>query len=170
MKEKAKKIKAVIFDVDGTLTDGVISIDNKGNERKNFNVKDGFAIAKAVEFGIKCAIITGRKSEVVNIRAKELNITEVYQGIADKQKAISDFAEKNGFSFDEIAYFGDDLNDMPAFKIAGLKGTTSDGAEELKEVADIVTKTPGGKGAAREFLEFILKSKNIWKEIVAKYS
>lgn len=94
MKEKAKKIKAVIFDVDGTLTDGVISIDNKGNERKNFNVKDGFAIAKAVEFGIKCAIITGRKSEVVNIRAKELNITEVYQGIADKQKAISDLQKK----------------------------------------------------------------------------
>ncbi len=169
MRENVRKIKAVVFDVDGTLTDGVISIDNSGNERKSFNVKDGFAIAKASEYGVICAIITGRDSEVVNRRAKELKIKDVYQGIKDKRTALKEISDKYGILYEEIAYFGDDINDLPAFLTVGFTGTTVDGADEIKEIADIVTKTPGGKGAAREFLEFILKELGIWQQIIDSY-
>ncbi len=170
MKTKAKKVKMIIFDIDGTLTDGKIIIDNNGNESKQFNVKDGFAIANSITNGIICVIITGRESEVVKIRAKELKIEEVYQGIKDKSVKIREVAEKYTIKLEEIAYFGDDINDLPAFLIAGFKGCTADGAEELKEKADFISKRNGGDGAAREFVEFILREKGIWKKIVEKYS
>lgn len=170
MLEKVKKIKMIVFDVDGTLTDGSIIIESSGNESKKFNVKDGFAIAQAVASGIICVIITGRESEVVKIRAAELKISEVHQGIKDKSVKIKEVALKYGVSLEEIAYFGDDINDFPAFLISGFKGTTADGAEELKERADFVSKRKGGDGAAREFVELILKSKGIWEKIIEKYS
>lgn len=170
MIEKAKKIKMIVFDVDGTLTDGSIIIDSSGNESKKFNVKDGFAIAQSVSNGIICVIITGRESEVVKIRASELKINEVYQGIKDKSVKIKEAASKYGVSLEETAYFGDDINDFPAFLISGFKGTTADGAEELKERADFVSKKKGGDGAAKEFVEFILKAKGIWEKIISGYS
>jgi 3-deoxy-D-manno-octulosonate 8-phosphate phosphatase (KDO 8-P phosphatase) len=170
MIKKAEKVKMIIFDIDGTLTDGSIIIDSKGNESKKFNVKDGFAIAQAVLNGIICVIITGRESEVVKIRAKELKIEEIYQGIKDKSVKIREVVKKYNIKLEETAYFGDDINDLPAFLIAGFKGCTADGVEELKEKADFISKRNGGDGAAREFVEFILREKGIWKKIVEKYS
>ncbi len=170
MTEKAKKIKMIVFDIDGTLTDGSIIIDSNGNESKKFSVKDGFAIAQAVLNGIICVIITGRESEVVKIRASELKITEVYQGIKEKAVKIREVAQKYNIKLEETAYFGDDINDLPAFLIAGFKGTTADGAEELKEKADFITNKSGGNGAGREFVQFILSAQGIWEKIIKKYS
>ena len=170
MKKKAKKIKLIILDVDGTLTDGNIIIDDNGVESKSFNVKDGFAIANGIKQGVIFAIITGRTSKVVEKRAIELGINEVYQGIKNKIEILQNLLEKYDINFDEVAYMGDDINDIPALKRAGLKGATYDAVEEVKEIADFITSASGGKGAVREFVEYILREKKLWGKILENYN
>lgn len=170
LKEKAEKIKLIILDVDGTLTDGNIYLDNNGNEMKAFNVKDGFAIAQAIKHGIIFVIVTGRSSELVVNRARELKITEVHQGIKNKTKKINEILEKYDILNEELAYIGDDINDFPAMKLAGFKGVPFDGVQELKEIADFISSACGGKGAVREFVETILRAKGIWNKIIESYS
>lgn len=169
MKEKAKKIKYILLDVDGTLTDGSIILDNNGIEAKKFNVKDGFAIANAIKFGVKVGIVTGRTSELVAIRAKELGITEVHQGIRDKSKILKEIIEKERLDYEEVAYMGDDINDYPIISKVGFKGVCNDGAKELKKIADFISIANGGDGAVREFVENILEEKGIWDKILEKY-
>ena len=156
-------IKLVLLDVDGTLTDGGIYRGNNGEELKRFNVKDGYAIVNAQKLGIEFGIITGRKSELVEIRAKELKIKYLYQGISEKTVILEEIMKKDGLSKEEIAYMGDDLNDLLIMKQVGLSGTPKDAVDEVIQVANFVSKKNGGSGAVREFIEHILKKDGKWE-------
>ena len=156
-------IKLVLLDVDGTLTDGGIYRGNNGEELKRFNVKDGYAIVNAQKLGIEFGIITGRKSELVEIRAKELKIKYLYQGISEKTVILEEIMKKDGLSKEEIAYMGDDLNDLLIMKQVGSSGTPKDAVDEVIQVADFVSKRNGGSGAVREFIEHILKKDGKWE-------
>jgi 3-deoxy-D-manno-octulosonate 8-phosphate phosphatase (KDO 8-P phosphatase) len=167
--EIAKNIKLLILDVDGVLTDGSIILDNEGNEFKAFHVRDGHGIKMLHKAGVQVAIITGRHSKVVERRAHELGITEVYQRCHIKSVAYEHLLEKMGIADREVAYVGDDIVDIPLFKRVGLSIAVADATEETKAEAMIVTESRGGKGAAREVCELILKSNGKWKEIIDEY-
>ncbi|MEW6067932.1 MAG: HAD-IIIA family hydrolase [Nitrospirota bacterium] len=168
--KKARYIKLFIIDVDGVLTNGGIILDNDGNEFKSFHVRDGHGIKMLIRAGIKVAIITGRHSKVVERRAQELGITEVFQRCYDKREAYKQLTEKYSFTDSEIAYIGDDIVDIPILKRAGFSIAVSDADEEAKAVVMMVTKKGGGKGAVREICEFILKAKGLWQDIIDGYS
>ena len=148
------KIKLLVMDVDGTLTDGKIYMGENGEVMKAFNVKDGYAIAHMLpEMGIIPVIITGRKSKIVENRAKELGITELYQGVGDKLAQLKKVAEKCNASPEEIAYIGDDLNDLECIKYCGVTACPADAVEEIKQKVSCVCQSNGGKGVVREFIE-----------------
>jgi len=157
LQSKAKKIKLLLLDVDGVLTDGSILLDNQGNELKAFHVRDGHGIKLAQRSGIIIGIITGRKSEVVNIRARELGIEEVHQGAIQKIMVYESITAKYGFQDDEVAYIGDDIVDVEIFKRAGLAVTVADADPSVRPHVDMVTKAEGGRGAVRELINLILK-------------
>lgn len=155
------KIKMLIMDVDGTLTDGRIYIGVKGEMMKAFDVKDGYAIAQILpEKNIIPVIITGRMSDIVVERAKELKITELYQGVSDKLKQLQVLKEKYKISQEEIAYIGDDINDLECIKYCGITGCPSDSIEIIKKQVDYVCNSDGGRGAVREFIEWIISKEN----------
>lgn len=156
-------IKLVLLDVDGTLTDGGIYRGNNGEELKRFNVKDGYVIVNAQKLGIEFGIITGRKSELVEIRSNELKIKYLYQGISKKTVILKEIMQKTGLKKEEIAYMGDDLNDILIMKQSGLTGTPKDAADEVIQIADFVSEKNGGSGAVREFVEYILKKDGKWE-------
>lgn len=165
MKEKAASIKLLILDVDGVLTDGRITMNERGEEVKSFNVKDGLGLKMLMSAGIEVVIITGRKSMVVEHRAKELGIDEVWQGIKDKKALCKKIIGEKGLKKKEVCCIGDDLPDLAMFMEAGLRIAVADGVEEVREEADFVTKKKGGYGAVREACEWILKSKGAWPKI-----
>ena len=156
-------IKLVLLDVDGTLTDGGIYRGNNGEELKRFNVKDGYAIVNAQKLGIEFGIITGRKSELVEIRSNELKIKYLYQGISEKTVILEEIMQKTGLKKEEIAYMGDDLNDILIMKQSGLTGAPKDAADEVIQIVDFVSGKNGGSGAVREFVEYILKKHGKWE-------
>ena len=156
-------IKLVLLDVDGTLTDGGIYRGNNGEELKRFNVKDGYAIVNAQKLGIEFGIITGRKSELVEIRSNELKIKYLYQGISEKTVILEEIMQKTGLKKEEIAYMGDDLNDILIMKQSGLTGAPKDAADEVIQIVDFVSGKNGGSGAGREFVEYILKKDGKWE-------
>ena len=156
-------IKLVLLDVDGTLTDGGIYRGNNGEELKRFNVKDGYAIGNAQKLGIEFGIITGRKSELVEIRSNELKIKYLYQGISEKTVILEEIMQKTGLKKEEIAYMGDDLNDILIMKQSGLTGAPRDAADEVIQIVDFVSGKNGGSGAVREFVEYILKKDGKWE-------
>lgn len=152
------KIKMLVMDVDGTLTDGRIYIGNDGEVFKAFDVKDGYAIANLHKVDIIPVIITGRKSKIVEERSKELKIKEVHQGIENKVEMLEDIAQKYNLSLEEVAYIGDDLNDLECMKVCGLTACPNDAVNEVKkEVSYICTKN-GGNSAVREFIDYISTS------------
>lgn len=155
-------IKLILLDVDGTLTDGGIYRGNEGEELKKFNVKDGYAIVTAQKLGIEFGIITGKKSRLVEVRAEELKIKYLYQGISQKTEILEEIIEKTALRRDEIAYMGDDLNDIRIMKCVGIKGAPSDAVSEILEIADFVSGKKGGEGAVREFIEYIIKREGNW--------
>jgi len=159
--EKLKKIKLIIMDVDGTLTDGKIILGNNGEEYKCFNVKDGMGIKLAHNSGIKTAIITGRKSNIVDIRAKELGIIDVHQGVDTKVEKLYDLVEKLQLDLTEVSYIGDDLNDLDIMEKVGLAFAVQDAAEQIKKISDYITALKGGEGAVREVIDIILDAKNL---------
>lgn len=149
-------IKLLVMDVDGTLTDGRIYIGRQGEMMKAFDVRDGYAIAHILpELGIVPVIITGRKSEIVEERAKELKITELYQGVSDKLEQLMAVAEKYCVKAEEIAYIGDDLNDLDCMKYCGVSACPNDAIDIVKETADIICSHVGGRGAVREFITLL---------------
>jgi len=149
-------IKMVVLDVDGTLTNGKIYVGTQGEIMKAFNVKDGLGITKLHVKGIVPVIITGRNSEIIANRAKELNITEVHQGIHDKVKKLKQVAVKYECNFDEIAYIGDDENDLECMKLCSIKGCPADAESAVKKIVDFVCERNGGNGAVREFIDYLL--------------
>jgi 3-deoxy-D-manno-octulosonate 8-phosphate phosphatase (KDO 8-P phosphatase) len=166
---RAKKIRLLILDVDGVMTDGSIILDNKGNEYKCFHVRDGHGIKMLLSAGVRVALITGRESKVVARRARELGITDVFQKCFDKAVAYTALVEKYGLSGTEIAYVGDDIVDAPIMRKVGLPISVADSAEEIKKYALMVTGNRGGRGAVREVADVILKSKGLWQEMFDEY-
>ena len=171
--ERAKKIRLFLMDIDGTLTDGgvcLISLPNSGGiaELKVFNSQDGLAIKLAHIMGIKTGFITGRKSPAVQQRADELSVAYVYLGQATKAAAFEECVQKAGVTAEEVAYFGDDLPDMPVSKLAGLAVAVANAAPELKAICHYVTRAKGGEGSAREVVELILKAQGRWEEAIPK--
>lgn len=170
---RARKIKLLLMDVDGTLTDGgVCLIATPGvegfSEMKVFDAKDGAGIKLASIMGIRTGFITGRKSQAVQQRADELSVDYVYLGQETKMAAFNECVKKAGVLEEEVAYLGDDLPDMPPARRAGLAVAVADAAAELKAACHYTTQAKGGKGAAREVVELILKSQGRWEEAVPK--
>lgn len=170
---RAKKIKLFLMDVDGTLTDGgVCLISTPGvegfSEMKVFGAKDGAGLKLAGIMGIRTGFITGRKSQAVQQRAKELSVDYVYLGQETKRAAFEDCLQKAGVSEEETAWLGDDLPDMPLAQRAGLAVAVADAVPELKAICHYVTNAKGGKGAAREVIELILKAQGRWEEAIPK--
>lgn len=155
----AKKIKMLLLDVDGVMTNGSIILDNQGNETKAFHVRDGRGIKLIQKSGIQVGIITGRNSEVVNLRARELGIAEVHQGVKDKVLVFDAILSRHGIKDGEVAYIGDDDVDIGIFKRAGLAAAVSDADPCVKPHVHYITKAEGGRGAVREVINLILKSR-----------
>jgi 3-deoxy-D-manno-octulosonate 8-phosphate phosphatase (KDO 8-P phosphatase) len=170
---RARNIKLFLMDVDGTLTDGgVCLISTPGvegfAELKVFDAKDGAGLKLASIMGIKTGFITGRKSFAVQQRANELDVNYVYLGQETKMAAFEECMKKAGVSEQQTAYLGDDLPDMPVARRAGLAIAVADAAPELKAICHFTTQAKGGKGAAREVVELILKSQGRWEEAIPK--
>jgi 3-deoxy-D-manno-octulosonate 8-phosphate phosphatase (KDO 8-P phosphatase) len=163
---KLKKITFVVLDVDGTMTDGGVYIDNNGVESKKFNIKDGAGILLAQSAGIEFMILTGRSSACVERRANELHIKYVVQGIQQKDEYLKEFAVYHNLQPENIAYIGDDLNDVPALRYAGVPACPADAADEVKAYCDYVLTKKGGEGAVREFVELLLKDRSLWEKAV----
>jgi len=157
VQKKAAKIKLILFDVDGVLTDGGIIIDDRGVEAKRFDVRDGQGITSLIHFGIRIGFITGRYSNIVRRRAKELGVTMVYQNVKDKVQIYDRIKRKTGLKDEQIAYVGDDILDLPVLRKAGFAITVRDGWPGLKSTVDYMTKSRGGRGAVREVSEMLLK-------------
>ena len=164
-----QKIKLLALDVDGVLTDGTIYISPAGEVFKGFNAKDGMGISCALRNNLQIAVITGRQSPIVERRCEELGIKLFMQGVKDKRLALQQMAQELGLTREEIAYMGDDLNDIPAFKASGLNFVPADGSIEVLAVADIITKAKGGRGAVREAITMILAAQDNWEQIVNSY-
>ena len=169
LKERAKSVKLLILDVDGVLTDGGIILDDNGKEYKKFDVRDGHGIKILQRFGIDVALITGRYSKVVEKRAGELGIREVYQRCLEKAPVYEGLLVKLGLSAKETAYMGDDVVDIPILRRVGLPVAVADAHEEAKKHALMITRAKGGRGAVRECVEFILKAKGLWNDIIDAY-
>lgn len=161
MNKDIGKIKLVVLDVDGTLTDGGVYIDSNGVETKKFNIKDGAGIVLAKKKGIDFMILTGRSSRCVEIRAKELNIKYVFQGIADKLTCLRQFMKDNGISPCEVAYMGDDVNDIDCMRYVGFCVCPSDAVKEVKEIVDFISQYKGGYGAVRDLCEIIRRNNEV---------
>lgn len=162
----AKKIRLLVLDVDGVLTDGSIILDNEGNELKAFHVRDGHGIKMLGDAGINVAIITGRNSKAVARRAAELRITDVYQGCYNKAAAYEQLLEKFRLEDSEVAYVGDDIVDIPILKRVGLPVAVADAVDEARKHALLVTKNRGGRGAVREVTDLLLRATGRWKELM----
>ncbi|MBB6430383.1 KdsC family phosphatase [Algisphaera agarilytica] len=162
-------VRLLVFDVDGVLTDGAITYHREGGESKNFHTKDGLGLRAAMQSGVKVAIITARQSDIVARRMSELGIQDVVQGCKDKAKEVARLADALGVALEHTAYLGDDLVDLPAMQKVGYPMAVADAAAELCEMAAFVTQLPGGRGAAREAVEHVLKAQGKWDAIVAGY-
>jgi 3-deoxy-D-manno-octulosonate 8-phosphate phosphatase (KDO 8-P phosphatase) len=166
---RIRPLRLVILDVDGVLTDGRISIDDAGLETKHFDVRDGHGIKMLLRAGIDVALLSGRKSNVVDHRAKELGITEVHQRIFQKADRLEEILQARGIAAATVAYVGDDVVDIPVLKRVGFAVAVADACEEVKAVADYITVRGGGRGAVRELCDLILTVQGKWDEVAKKY-
>jgi 3-deoxy-D-manno-octulosonate 8-phosphate phosphatase (KDO 8-P phosphatase) len=169
VQKKAAKIKLILLDVDGVLTDGGIIIDDRGVESKRFDVRDGQGITLLIRAGIKVGLLTGRYSNIVRRRAKELGVTIVYQGVQNKVEIYERIRRTIGLKDEQIAYVGDDIMDLPVLRKAGLAIAVRDGWPGLRVEVDYITETKGGKGAVREVSELVLKAQSMSEHLTGLY-
>jgi 3-deoxy-D-manno-octulosonate 8-phosphate phosphatase (KDO 8-P phosphatase) len=169
MDEKLAGIRLLLLDVDGVMTDGGIIYDGNGMETKVFNVKDGHGIKMLQRHGIEVGIITGRTSQVVDIRARELGIELVYQGALKKLESYRDVKQKTGLNDKQIAYVGDDVIDVPVMRRVIFAAAPADALLEARNAAHYVTSCAGGRGAVREVCDLILKGRGLWDEVAVRY-
>lgn len=155
---KLKRIKLLLLDVDGVMTDGGIYYSNSGDEFKKFNIQDGYGITKLRRTGINIGIITGRISNLVARRAEELGITEIYQNLEDKLVAYESIKKKFSLTDSDIAYIGDDEFDLPVLEVVGFSASPADAVHAVKKCVDYICKHGGGNGAVREIIEMILQN------------
>ena len=163
-------VRLLLLDVDGVLTTGGITWTHDGSEQKTFNIRDGLSIKLWQQAGGLVGIITGRSSAVVQIRARELSIDTVRQGVVDKLQAASEILAEQKISWEQTAFIGDDLPDLSIVQRCGLGVAVADACSELLAAARLVTRLPGGRGAVREVIEQMLSARGSWQPIVGRYS
>lgn len=167
--DKLKRIKLLLLDVDGVLTDGSIVYDDKGVETKAFNIKDGLGIRMLMEAGVQVGIITGRTSKALYHRCNNLGISLIFDGVRDKPDVLEGIVAQTGILAEQIAYIGDDLVDLPLLRKVGLSIAVADAHEMVRENVDMVTAAKGGAGAAREACEAILKAQGLWEKALERF-
>ena len=166
---RARKIKCIVFDVDGVMTDGSLGIGDDGQEFKNFNSLDGLGMKLLKASGVQLAIITGRTSNVVKTRAESTGVMHFYQGVEDKLEAFNDLISKIHLQADELAFMGDDVVDAPAMMRCGLAITVPSGHRLIKPHAHYMTTTPAGRGAVREACELIMQAQGTLEAQLAPF-
>lgn len=162
-------VELLLVDVDGVLTDGVIAVDDLGVETKHFHVRDGAGFDLWHKAGKRSAILSGRKADAVDRRAKELGIAPVIQGAPRKAEPFRALIAELGLDASQVCYIGDDLADLPVLGAVGLAACPSDAADEVRRAVHFVARAAGGRGAVREIIEVILKQKGVWDGLVARY-
>ena len=169
IRQKAKAIKLLALDVDGTLTPGYINYNHLGQEIKSFHAHDGLALSLLVNSGIIGAIITGRESTATLTRAQELGITEIWQKVHYKRQVLESIMERYSLEPDQCAYMGDDVNDLPCLNLVGLAMSPADARPEVLSVVHWTASLPGGQGAVRQACELIMKAAGTWEQAVASF-
>ena len=170
IREKAKKIKLLLLDVDGVLTDGRIIYDSKGRDSKFFDVHDGLGVFLLSKAGIKTVIITAKGSATIKPRAKDMRVAEVFSDISPKSSILERLVRKYNVSKEEVCFVGDDLVDLGLMKLVGFGIAVSNACEEIRNTASYITSKRGGRGAVREVAELILKSQGKWEDIIKEYA
>ena len=163
---KARKIRMLLLDVDGVLTDGKIYLGDDGREMKIFDLHDGHGIKLLHRAGIQVGIISGRSSASVDIRAKQLAIQEIHQGVVDKIKVYEEILHRYRLKDEEVAYMGDDLVDLPLLRRVGLSVVVANAHDAVKSNVDWITKRGGGGGAVREVVDYLLKAQGKWSKLI----
>jgi len=166
---RARAVRMIVFDVDGVLTDGSLFYDNQGQEYKAFNSRDGHGIKMLRASGVEAGIITGRTSQIVLHRARNLGIAHIYQGADDKLAALQSLLQETGWTPQQIAYMGDDVVDLPVINRCGLAITVPDAPDEVKARSHLITLAGAGRGAAREACELIMRAQGTWAAQIALY-
>lgn len=167
-KAQWNKIKYLIIDVDGTLTDAGIYYDENGNELKKFCTRDAAGFFAAHQVGIQIMILTGRECAATTRRMKEMRVEYLIQNCKDKVNYIQDFMKENNINREEMGYLGDDLNDLPGMSLCGFVGCPADACAEVKEKADYVSDIKGGYGAVRDIISYLLKERGEWEKAISK--
>ena len=167
--QRAARVKVMIFDVDGVLTDGSLTYGPDGEVTKTFNVLDGLGIQLLNKTGVQTAIISARKSPIVVKRAGDLGIAHVYQGIHDKRVGFAELLQATGFTPEECGYIGDDVIDLPLLTKVGFAVTVPSGHPEVQYRAHYVTKAPGGRGAVREVCDMVMRAQGTYEQALAPY-
>lgn len=160
------EVKLLVLDVDGTMTDGGVYYDDHGNETKKFAIKDGAALVLAHAAGLQIMICTGRECPAVAHRAQELKVEHLHQNVKNKKDFLAEFMRKNRLSAANVAYCGDDLNDLAAMSLCGFVACPADACVEVRQRADYICPQKGGEGAVRGAVEKILRSAGVWQKAV----
>ena len=161
-KEYLQHITTFIFDVDGVLTDGTVTITTKGEMLRRMNIKDGYAIKTAVDQGYNMCVISGGSNEGVRLRLQGLGVTNIYLGTHNKMDQMNEFLHNYNIKLENVLYMGDDIPDYPTMKLAGLPCCPQDAAPEIKEICSYISHKNGGKGAVRDVIEQVLKVQGKW--------
>ena len=170
VRQRAAKIRLILLDVDGVLTDGRIHMDSSGGESRAFFVRDGLGIRIGQECGLVFGIISGRDSAVVTRRAAELDIAEVHQHVLDKAGRLKEIRERLALEPEAVCFVGDDLIDLPAMRLAGLAVAPCDADAVAREAAHLVTQSEGGRGAVRELIDLVLRASGKSEEVLRRFS
>lgn len=166
---KCRPIELILSDVDGVLTDGTLVFDNQGTEIKRFHIRDGLGVRLWQRAGYRFGLITGRNSQIVKVRAEELGVEIVRQGVDNKLPVAKEILNQLQLDMQQLCYVGDDLPDIPLIRAAGLGIAVSDAADEVRDCADYITQVAGGRGAAREVVELILRNQRRWDDLVQRF-
>ncbi len=168
--EKASRVRLLLFDVDGVLTDGVVIMHADGSESKGFHIRDGAAIVWAQRAGIAVGLLSARSSGATTQRAAQLAVRIVSQGVANKLTAYEQILRTAGLEDEAVAYMGDDLLDLPVLSRAGLSAAPADAVEEVRARVDWVSQAPGGRGAVRDLVELVLRAQQRWDDVLQQYA
>ena len=164
------RVQLLLLDVDGVLTDGGVTWNNEGIEQKTFNIRDGLGLRLWQRAGCRAGIVTGRSSRIVQVRAEELGIGIVRQGVEDKLAVAGSIVTECGLSWEQTAFIGDDLPDLPVVMRCGVGAAVADACPELVAAAHVVTRRVGGRGAVRELIERMLAARGAWESIVGRFA
>lgn len=170
VRARAQRIRVLLFDVDGVLTDGGVYIHADGTESKRFDIKDGAGIVIARRAGLTVGVISARQSQATLHRARQLGLDPVRQGVQDKATALADLMAAHGWDADTIAYMGDDVVDLPVLRQVGLAACPADAVPEVQAMVHVVSPRPGGQGAARALIEDILRAQGRWDALIAGHA